>query len=38
MTLATEQPGRQEEAAALNNQVLPEEILVDRGWAALPAA
>jgi squalene synthase HpnC len=38
MTLATDQPGRQEEAAALNNQVLPEEILVDRGWAALPAA
>ena len=41
MTLATEQPGKEAEALsnaaeALNHEALPEEKLIDLGWAALP--
>ncbi len=40
MTLATEQPGNAAEALSeaepLNKDALPEEKLIDLGWAALP--
>ena len=36
MTQATEQPGK--EAEALNSEALPRELLIARGWAALPAS
>jgi squalene synthase HpnC len=38
MTLATGQPEKETEAEALENEALPEEMLIARGWAALPAA
>jgi squalene synthase HpnC len=36
MTLATEQPGKEAEAEALEREALRREILINRGWAALP--
>src|SRR5208337_5012976 len=36
MTQATEQPGKV--AEALNCEALPRELLIARGWAALPAS